>query len=287
MHSKKSNTEQKMEHRISIIIPSVRPDSVLKTKEACLNQSLKPIELIIVHDKKRHGPAWARNKGIARSTGDLIAFIDDDCIPPKNWLKDLVSAIDKYDADGAGGTYEETDAFLHDIRMRRSFPDSIQIDHSGLVGAGGNVMYTKQALIQLQQQDGYMFNEQMSIAEDIELAWRLRRNGNNLVYVPANPIHLKSVTPTSYLCAQFGRGLGIAVLHNLQRNDKSNTQLQRSRIWGYKNKSSLMKWLSVFVYKALGPFDMKSFTSKSDFLIFWLGEKVQALGFIWAMVKSQ
>ena len=33
------------------------------------------------------GPAAARNKGIEKAKGDVLAFTDSDCIPDKDWIK--------------------------------------------------------------------------------------------------------------------------------------------------------------------------------------------------------
>lgn len=45
----------------------------------------------------------ARNKAIKNSTGDFIAFIDDDEIPDENWLLRLFQTCEKYDTDGVLG----------------------------------------------------------------------------------------------------------------------------------------------------------------------------------------
>jgi len=48
-----------------------------------------------------------------------------------------------------------------------------------------------------------------------ELAWRLRRYGAKLIYVPIKDTHLRKVTPISYLRPQFNRGIGIAGLYRI------------------------------------------------------------------------
>lgn len=45
----------------------------------------------------------ARNKAIENASGHFVAFIDDDEFPTKRWLVTLLSACDRYGADGALG----------------------------------------------------------------------------------------------------------------------------------------------------------------------------------------
>lgn len=47
--------------------------------------------------------ALARNKAVQNTTGDYIAFIDDDELPDRNWLLSLFAACDKYGVDGVLG----------------------------------------------------------------------------------------------------------------------------------------------------------------------------------------
>ena len=39
------------------------------------------------------GLSRAYNNGITRSSGDILAFTDDDCIAPRNWIRTIVSAF--------------------------------------------------------------------------------------------------------------------------------------------------------------------------------------------------
>ncbi len=47
--------------------------------------------------------ALVRNKAVNNATGNLIAFIDDDELPLKDWLLNLYKALYKYSADGVLG----------------------------------------------------------------------------------------------------------------------------------------------------------------------------------------
>jgi len=50
--------------------------------------------------------ALARNRALMHVTGDWVAFIDDDEIPRKEWLRDLYLACCEHQADGALGPVE-------------------------------------------------------------------------------------------------------------------------------------------------------------------------------------
>ncbi len=269
---------------VSLIIPTTDRETLGLCQAAIERQTRPPDEVIIIADKERHGPAWARNQGLKQANGDLIAFTDDDCIPPENWLEQLIQAIDQHDAAGAGGTLAETDPLLHDQRRRLGFPEREEVDAIGWVGDGGNVMYTRAWLDFLVERDGYMFNESFKIAQDAELAWRLRVSGAKLVFVPNKVTHLRRVTPLKYFLHQFNRGIGIANLFRIQRSSETPITQQPSLIWGHGRSGKEAKWLKVFWCKVIGPFDATHFGKKRHFWLFWLGEKFQGAGFLWGLI---
>lgn len=72
-------------------VPSAKPvvDDLAKTA---------PFPVIYVNEK-RPGVAFARNAGMARASGEFIAFLDDDEEAPAGWLAALLAAQARYDAD--------------------------------------------------------------------------------------------------------------------------------------------------------------------------------------------
>lgn len=200
-------------HIVSVVIPTLGRETLALCQAALAKQTRLPDEVVVVIDRDRRGIAWGRNEGIARATGDLIAFADDDVIPPPDWLERLVAALDRYDAAVAGGTFQETDPLLDAIRRRNPLPASEQVDPGGLVGNGGNIMFKREWLNTCQQQDGYVFNPSFNgSGEDWELIWRLRKRGATMVYVPNPVIHLRRATGLQHLRHSFQRGAGIATL---------------------------------------------------------------------------
>jgi len=100
--------------KITVVIPTYNRS---KDLEECIksikNQSMLPSEIVVVDDcssddtenicikysttyirnSKRMGQSYGKNLGIKKSETDLVAFIDDDCIADKNWLKNLAKAM--------------------------------------------------------------------------------------------------------------------------------------------------------------------------------------------------
>jgi GT2 family glycosyltransferase len=61
---------------------------------------------VIRHPENR-GISAARNTGLDRSTSRIVAFCDDDCVPPPDWTERLLAAWDEYpDATVIGGMVE-------------------------------------------------------------------------------------------------------------------------------------------------------------------------------------
>lgn len=54
----------------------------------------------------RLSPAQARNIGVKNSRGDILLFTDSDCVPPRNWVKEIIVSFQKYQIDCVIGTRE-------------------------------------------------------------------------------------------------------------------------------------------------------------------------------------
>lgn len=117
--------------KISVVIPTYNRINQLKIAvESVLKQSYPDYEVIVVDDgstdetheylssikkdnfiyiKQTHkGPASARNSGIKNAKGEYIAFTDDDCIIPYDWLDKIKNAIVNTQADVIGGFVQNT-----------------------------------------------------------------------------------------------------------------------------------------------------------------------------------
>lgn len=273
-------------HIVSVIIPTLGRSTLRLALEALDCQSRKPDEIITVIDHDRRGISWARNEGIRQARGDLIAFTDDDCVPPVDWLERLIAAIDKHDAAVAGGTYQESDPFLDEVRRLRPVPEVAVLDTVGYAGNGGTILFRRAWLDRCLTADGYVYDESIPSGQDWEFIWRLRSHGGTVVYVPVLTRHLRAVTTLKgHLRHQFNRGVGIGLLYKIQRRAGSGFAVQNSRIWGRKGKSAGLGWLTAAWTKLVGPFNYRHFSKSRYFWMHWLAEKCQSLGFLWGLVR--
>jgi hypothetical protein len=55
--------------------------------------------------------------------------------------------------------------------------------------------------------------------------------------------------------------------------------------WTQSRRTTIVAWLRILLLKAIGPLDRARLQSTIDYLVFWIGEKSQALGFLWGLVR--
>jgi GT2 family glycosyltransferase len=63
----------------------------------------------VLHSTTRLGAAPARNWGAREAAGAVLAFIDSDCVPGRDWLRRLCATLEDGAYDGVGGSIANAD----------------------------------------------------------------------------------------------------------------------------------------------------------------------------------
>ena len=127
--------------------------------------------------QENKGPAAARNLGIRNALGDIIAFIDSDCIASYSWIEKLVNGYDDDRVAGIGGTikarptFSKISRYCAYVKMNEQPP----IDDTGITYLiTGNASFRKKCLDLVRG-----FDERYNSAggEDPDLCYRLKEQG--------------------------------------------------------------------------------------------------------------
>jgi GT2 family glycosyltransferase len=164
-----------------------------------------------------------RQVGLEKASGEYVAFTDADCMPEKNWLKNLTKAFDE-DFAGVGGGIKNVGegiwgkAIALTANTFLGSANSIQgrlFKEKRIVKSisGCNCIYRRNTLV-----DAGGFDVRLTINEDTDLNKRLSKIGRPLYVPDALVLHsqgrgLKAFAKRMF---QFGYGRGKLRLWDLQ-----------------------------------------------------------------------
>jgi glycosyltransferase involved in cell wall biosynthesis len=187
---------------VSVVIPHYNSVDTLKTCVALLNDQTFPRDrfeivvadnnsscgidfirkavptAIVVHAAEQ-GAGPARNAGVAASKGELLAFIDSDCLPRISWIEKGVAGIQRYDFIGGSVITTAEDPMcptpVEAFEILFAFDFKRYINEVGFTGTGNMFVWRK------------VFDRvgpfRSGVAEDMEWSFRARANGFQLGYV--------------------------------------------------------------------------------------------------------
>jgi glycosyltransferase involved in cell wall biosynthesis len=225
--------------KFSVVVPTFNRQATLRqTLAALVAQDSADYEIIIVDDgstdstremiaaefpnvrylhQQNCGPAAARNNGIRAASGDVIAFTDDDCLPPLKWLARLADGLTRHpQVVGVGGYLEAPDDVLaRSVLARYEKYIARQVyrvsDREYLGGfecpAGGtnNMAYRREVLSEVGGFDEFF---RYAAGEDADLKWRICQHKYTLLYIPLKVTHLREYTWAHLRRQSFMRGKG-------------------------------------------------------------------------------
>lgn len=180
----------------------------------------------LIRNESSAGPAAARNRGVDSAHGDILAFIDSDCLADTTWLRELTpwfsfavvgalgglvegyyqqSSLDRYEL--ACSSLSISKHFLYESDDRNSF-----------YVPSCNMLVRRRVFLQLGG-----FNPHMHVGEDVDLCWRLRDLHWALLFVPRGKVwHKHRTTLGAMLKRKFAYGTSEADLYRRHRDKKKS-----------------------------------------------------------------
>jgi glycosyltransferase involved in cell wall biosynthesis len=158
-----------------------------------------------------NSPASGRNYGVKLALGNIIAFVDADCVPERRWLENLIKYYSG-DIMVVGGP---------NIHIRSTHSKMVNTAYDVLetfMGSGGSAQFLKierlsyvRAIPTCNFAIGKSlfsevggFNEGLKFNEDSDLCYKLRKAGYKMLYSPeAKVYHVRGITSYGDFCKLF------------------------------------------------------------------------------------
>lgn len=143
------------------------------------------------------GPMAAANAGLKLARGDVVALIDDDCVPTERWLERIMAHYADSEVIGVGGRDivhhgEEISAEPSRVVGRitwygriignhhqPAFDEPVQVDHL----KGANMSFRREVI------PVYDLNLRSGVHHEVDVAFGARAGGGRIIYDPHAAVH--------------------------------------------------------------------------------------------------
>ena len=184
--------------------------------------------------QSNRGAAAARNLGVKHARAGVVAFTDDDCLVPSNWLERMLDGFARYPQVAVVGGYQEaSEATLAQSAVARFERFQTREDYNAkeeeVVGGmetpavvTNNMAIKKEVFWQV---GGFDESFPGAAGEDADLKKRIADANYQLLYLPLKVTHQQDYNFKGFVRQSFGRGIGSRHFQRKWGVDVSNKRL--------------------------------------------------------------
>ncbi len=148
----------------------------------------------LVTNPVSRGQSYCRNAGARQARGEILAFMDDDCVAGRTWLRDLAAYFRWEDLGAVGGYVDGYRNRTPLDRYEREF-SRLNLGNYILHAAKDPSTFFIPTCSMLVRKEVFMetgaIRETMRLGEDVDFCWRMRDAGWQALYVPAGTVKHK------------------------------------------------------------------------------------------------
>ncbi len=137
----------------------------------------------LIHLERRTDPGTARNIGIAEAQGEILAFIDSDCVARHDWLQRMIWAHDsQYRVVGGGIENGNSESLISWVGYVIEFREFLPIGFPRMVEhiPTCNISYKREVFTDYGGFQGECYPQ-----EDLLYNWEIRQKGERILFDPA------------------------------------------------------------------------------------------------------
>ena len=224
----------------------------------------------------QQGLDHARNAGLSRARCDLVAFTDDDCVPPPGWLARLPELFDDPAVGAATGPafaykletssqirFEDSGGFRRGMSSQVWDWTSLPPHAAGRAGAGANMIFRRHLLLEL----GEVFPPELDAGTptqsggDMYALYKVLRSGRRVVYDTGTYVfHQHRPDLEALRKAFWGYGVGLSATLTKLLVEERELGAVASWLWLWR------QFMHVLGARALGSADSTDLQNAWDYL---------------------
>jgi mycofactocin system glycosyltransferase len=222
---------------------------------------------ILLTNSASQGQSYGRNLGAQHAKGEILAFMDDDCVAGRAWLSDLVPYF-QWEEIGAVGGY--VDGYSNKSRLDRyektfSLLNLGKYIFRGERHASAFFVPTCNMLVRKRVFDETGgIRQTMRIGEDVDFCWRMRDAGWQALYVPSGIVrHKHRNTLGTMLRRRADYGTSEAVLCKLHPRKRKTIQWRPLAAIAFLGICFALAFISLLPLAATGASYIAEVTAKA------------------------